>query len=287
MFDTGNKEGGTVVTQQVPDFKTALESYNKQVTDLSVQIKAGQQELAELIIEIGKAKVDLQMQYNQKVSSLDDQISVLSTQLIDMQARVDSLNQQIQDKQATKDSISLDFKTERERLDASWLELHKSIDDYKNANAQLEPDRQEIIKVKSGLEKQEHEFEVYKADILAKIAKDADAAIQNKADANKVQDDALAALTKLDGVIDQIARERAALDTELANSKPILALAEELARQKEQNVIDAKANSELAMQNQQDANEIKVARVAIHNSEVAVANREATVTQAEQKIIGG
>ena len=42
-----------------------------------------------------------------------------------------------------------------------------------------------------------------------------------------------------------------------------------------------------ALQNQSDINEIKVARIAIHNREQDVAAREEAVTQAETKIING
>ena len=71
-----------------------------------------------------------------------------------------------------------------------------------------------------------------------------------------------------------------------AAAEPILAQAATIQAQIDKNASDSAINSKNALQNQQDANEIAVARVALNNQKHDLDARQATLTAAEAKIGG-
>ena len=285
-FENGDKKGMTII-QNAPNFKDDLAKYTAQVEDIGVQIKAGQAELADLQVQLVQAKTDLQAQYDKRVGDLGNQISVLTQQLADLTLKSSALDTQIEDKQAILNNISLDNTAKQALLDSAWADFHKASADYVVAKKQLDDDVATLANLQAQFNTDKAVFETTKTAALADLAKqkaDADASVDA---ANKAKADALATLNAANDALSSLEAKQADLALKTQNAQVILDGADAVQKQADQNKIDAANNSAQALQNQSDINEIKVARIAIHNREQDVAAREETVTQAETKIING
>lgn len=286
MFDDGNKDKKTII-QNAPNFEDGLAKYNAQVEEISVQIKASQAELVDVMAKLEQARVDLQTQYARRTDDLGDQISILSQQLANLTLKSSALDKQIEDKQAVLNSISLDNTVKQQQLDTSWADFHKVSADYVVAKKQLDDDMSALADLQNQLNADHAAFEAYKAAALADLTKQkADADVSLNA-ASKAKADALVTLNAANDALSLLETKQAALALATQNAQALIERAAEVQEQADQNKIDANANSKQALQNQADINEIKVARIAIHNREQNVAAREEAVKQAETQIIGG
>ena len=284
-FDDG-KQVNVMVGQQLPNFKESMDNYYAQVKDIGTKIESAKNELADTLVKLNAARTALQAQYTARMADLDQQIVGLQAQIVDRQSVSSSLDKEITDKQAQRDAITLDFSNKQKELDAAWADYNKATADLQNGNAQLISDRTDVTAAQVSLRAAMDTFEEYKkktTDEIAKSASDAQALIQT---AVTQKADADAAISKAAVVSDLAIQAQTDLNTKLAVIQPLLDKAVAIQKQLDDATALNNATSVQAAQNQTDANQIAVARVALHNKEVELNSREQTIAAAEQKIGG-
>lgn len=271
---------------QAPDFSAALKKYNEQVADLGVQIKAAQAELTSTQGLIRIAEAAVAETYRTKLMDLEDAIANKQKELDRLMALKVDLDAQIAARELIRDSISNDNTLEQKRLDASWADFHANVAAFKETQAKLDVDRQEYQDIKTAFNSSvkifnDEQIEAEKT-LAARVA-----AVEETEDRAKVaQSNAFATLQEAKDALDKLERTKADLANQTEEARPILATAEELKRLAEELAIQRKANSAQALRNQQDINEIKVARVALNNQKHDLDARQASLEQAEQKLGG-
>jgi chromosome segregation ATPase len=285
-FENREPQGGVTIVP-TPDFEANLKAYNDQVEQLSTQIKAKQDALAAIQSEIDAQNANLQASYTAKIQSFEDQITSLQAEIVQAQARFDALVQAIKDKQAQFDAISLDFTAKQKLLDDSWADFHLRANQLLIDQKRLKSDQDALLANRAQLIADQSDFEnqkKFQQDYLDSLTKQASDAYTK---AGQVLADALVKQTKADADVATVTATQADLASKLAAVQPILAQADAIAAQKVQNDADTKKNEALALQNQTDANEIKVARVALNNAQVDFNNRLQTLQQAEAALKTG
>ena len=284
-FDSG-EQPGVAASLPTPDFKASLDAYYKQVETLGVKIKAANSELEGILTAISEAKSDLQAQYNRKVDSLGGEANALLLKVADLQSLSASLDQQIKEKQATKDSISLDNTAEQDRLRDEWRALNKSSEELGVYEKELALKNDQLLARQNKLSSDINSFESYKATELKAMAEEAKVAVALKSEAEVAKNDAAIILQNANDAIAKASQDKASLDLQVADANAILAKADEVKKQADANVEALKINSAQAFQNDKDANEIRVARVALNNLKQELNAREQMVALAEKNIGG-
>ena len=284
-FETGDKPVKTII-QTTPDFKKSLDDYHHRVNEMGVQIKTYSDELASVQAQLAQAKADLQAQYDKTVDSLGGDIKALQLKIVDLQVQSDTLSKEIQTKQDIKNAITTDNISEHQRLDASWTEFHVATEEYLKNKDKLDWETQSLLNANVQLEKLKSDFESYKASTLADLDQKIANANELMETAKSAQAEAASVLQKANSAIDDSIRQKNELQDALAKAEPIIARANEIQTQAEKNIATQAVNDAQALQNQKDIDQIKVARIALHNKEVELSAREQNVSQAEQKIGG-
>ena len=282
-FDEGRDK---TIVQQVPDFKKTLEDYHKRVEEMGADLKARSDELASVLAKLNQAKADLQAQYDKTVDSLGGDIKALQLKITDLQAQSDTLSKEIQDKQALKNAISLDNSKEQERLDSSWVEFHKAFDDYQTKVNEVNWAQESLFNANAQLEKAKDEFVKYKASTIADLDQKTALANTLMDDAKAKQADGISALQRVNDALTDLAQKKANLDEQIMKAQPLIDQAEDVRTQTEYNKTTQATNDAQALQNQKDAEQIKVARVALNNLKHELDAREATISAAEHNIGG-
>ena len=282
-FDMGKKDPVTALPQ-APDFTASMAAYTKMVEDLSVQIKAAQATLADLQNQITQAKLALQEQYKQRLSDVGNQLTVLQAQLVTLQAESDALDQQISDKQATLAGISLDNTAKQKALDDEWLAVQKSSADVATANQQLIAGQKALADAQDAFEAEKAAFEADKAIQLANIAAEKIKIADLQAKADTAQQEVAITLQQASSALADVQKASEDLDAKKAATAPILAQADAVTKQQAANAAQLALNSAQASRNDTDAQEIRVAKVALNNKEKELDARQQMIDLAEKKI---
>jgi chromosome segregation ATPase len=282
-FETGDKPIKTII-QQTPDFKQSLDNYHHRVNEMGVQIKTYADELASVQAKLAQAKIDLQAQYSKKVESLGIDIAILQSNITELQAQSDTLSKEIQTKQDLKNAISTDNITEHQRLNDSWAEFHLAVEAYLKDKDKVDWAQKSLFDANEQLNKMKSDFESLKASTLAGLDQKVAEANELMESAKIAQADAAGVLQKANTAIDNSTCQINELQDALAKATPILARADEIQALAEKNLKIQADNDAQALQNQKDADQIKVARVALNNLKHELDAREVTISAAEQKI---
>jgi predicted nucleic acid-binding Zn-ribbon protein len=282
-------EGNNVVTVgvQAPDFSAALEKYTEQVQEISVNIKTQQSVLDDIKAQIVLAQANLQAQYKAKISDLDNQITSMTAQLNDLQNQHQQWLDKIKSRQAQHDNISLNFSNQQDSIENAWVDFHQQVKSFLDQSAALTKAQSQLSLDQITLQNNQSDFEKQKAIQQADIDQKQQAATQALSEASAIKSDALSLQTQAQTLSDQANKALADLDSKVAAAQPVLAQADEVAKQKAQNDIDAKNNAAQAIQNQEDGNQIKVAKVALNNQQQEYNSRMQTLQQAEAALKGG
>ena len=284
-FEEGNRQIPATI-QQAPDFAAALAVYQNKVVDLGVQIKMATVELDEVNSRLSEVKAALQAQYDSKVADLGDQIRILEAVIEDLKGKVASLETQVKERQAAKDSISLDNSAESQRLKEEWSALHRSSAELANAEKANLAAAKENAEVHNTLIADKQEFETAKAKALEGIDSEEKRVNALSIEAEATLEQAIEKLQEANAALNKVAQDKAALDLQLADATQILLMGDEIRKLSAQNKADQEANSAAALRNQEDANQIKIARVALNNFKQQLDQRAKTLSEAEQKVGG-
>jgi chromosome segregation ATPase len=284
-FDDGVKSGQTVIVQTA-DFKKSLEQYQKQVEDFSIKIKDAQAELQETLVKLDKSKVDLQAQYAKQVSDLGDKIALLNSEAVDLQAKNTALDSQIKDKQETRDAIILDFTDKQRQVDEAWEAIKKSQSDMRDAEIVLGEDQAKVASGLAQLNADRKSFEAYKEEQTAILDQKEVAIETERKNAESDKSDAADLLRRSNEILNTTTQARVDLEARVVTAQGIIDQADDVQKKAEETAVLVKSTNKQALQNQQDATEIKVARIALNNLKQQLDAREQTLRQAEQAIGG-
>ena len=285
-YDDGNKKENVIIAQTA-DFKAAYAKYQEQVQSIHNQIEASQKELAQVMGSLAQAKAALMEQYSKKVTDMGSQIDVLQAQVDDLTVKIRALDIQIQDRQQTKDAINLDFTNQRVLIDTANADIKNKMDELSNMQKKFDSDAIVLSARQSDLEEAKKEFDSYRVkeltDVLTKIKE-----AQDKTEsANALITSAQANLKEARDAQLAINQAQSDLEAKTIVAQAVIDQAAAIKKKSDDADVQEQENSKLALQNQQDMNAIKVAKIAVSNREQSVAAREAAVAQAEIKIIGG
>lgn len=271
---------------EMPNFKDAYAAYEARVQEISISIKSGEAQLADILAKIDQAKINLQVQYDTKIASLEQKIADLHTTINILESDYSNVTLNLLEKQKERDSISLDF-TERETsITKSWGDFHKGVSELQVAQEKLVKDQTELEKSLASLDSEIKVFHEYKDNQVADIETQISINKQTK-DSLDLQKSANDAQTvSLQNMAADSEKRKLDLEKQVADVQLVLGQAAVISAQKAQNDTEAKRNADQALQNQTDATQIKVARVALNNQQQAIAAREQAVAQAEKKIGG-
>lgn len=283
-FDEGT---GNRPPIQAPDFEANLEVYNSKVANIGMQIKAQQAILDQINSDIVAAQFRLRAIAVEKSDVLDQQIKVKGQTIQDLQNQHEEWLAKIASRQAEHDSISLDFSNKQKQLDNAWVDFQVQLGNYQVQFQQLNEDQSVLTKRQTQLDIDKKAFELYQSTQTSLLAKQTAEADRLTAVANEKLTEANNKMSAAIDLANTTSVARINLTNELNAAQPILAQADIISAQKAQNDIDAKNNSSIALQNQEDANQIKVARIAVNNQQQELNSRAETLSQAEAALKGG
>jgi len=285
-FDNG--DNGDKAPYVMPaDFDKNLESYTEAVAHIGEKIKAGEVELSSLQSKIAQARVDLEAAYSNKIDTLETQIKSLTEGISGLEDQHDKLVVDIDAKQVQLGGISLDFSAKQKQLDDSWADFHTQANTLLLGQKQLKIDQDALTTERAQLTADQADFKGF-SEFNHKAVDELKAQAQATMDqAASVLADAHQKLTLANAAQDQADADKQTLANKLAAAQPILDQAAAIAAQKIQNDADAKINSAAALQNQTDANEIKIARVVLNNQNVDLNTRTQALQQAEAALAKG
>lgn len=282
-FENG---GGSIqVSIQPPDFTAALDTYNGMVADIGIEIKAKQQELSDLQDKITQTQLDLQTKYNTKVEDLGNKIKDLIYNSGELSIQIVGLEDEIKQRQQQRDAIILDFSEKQHDIEIQLAGIKKQSDDISDIQDRLDTETQELVSKQTVFAKEVSDFKVYKQDQTALLSQltDTITKAQNKIEA--VEKDQNLNVVILANKESDLADREKDLNIRLAAAQLILDQADNVAKQKSQNDSDAKSNTAIALQNQKDIEQIKVAQVVMNNKDQELKAREQMVSLAEKKIV--
>lgn len=284
-FDDGDKI--LVKEDNQPDFASNLARYTEQVEAISVDIKAAQQSLADINVQIEAAKVQRQGAYDLQIKDLDQQIADKTLKLQGMQTQHVDWVAKLKARQAEHDNISLNFSEDQKRLDDSWTAFRLNNSSLSDQQNQLKKDQAALLDQQNQLVINRQKFEDAKAVQQSAIDDMISDASEKQHDASNQLAAAILKASLVESATKDLGSKEADLAVKLAAAQPFLDLADAIAKQKAQNEIDAKNNSATALQNQEDYNQVRTAKIALNNNEQDYNSRMATLRQAEAALNGG
>lgn len=281
-FDTGDKVGQTVVTQ-APDFSASISKYNERVALLGQQIKDEQAKLQEVQEQIAQAEVDAQQGADQRRTELNAQMATI-------QAQIESLTQsekdwalKVQQRQEQHESIVLDFSNRERALTADMSQYQNGINALTDDQAKLAADQKSLINAQAQLATDRSTFETYTESVTAQaIARKHDMDAQQTSLDDQAHDIAVTA-ARVKAEQDQLSLDQEALKVKAELAVSIIAQSDAVAAQKRANDAQLAINSAAALKNDQDANQIRTAQVALNNLQQELNARQQMIALAEQK----
>jgi hypothetical protein len=281
-------ETQTPPSEPSPDFEAGLKTYTEQVESISLELKAKQAELGGVQKSIEDAKTQRQLVYQtQRIEPLEEQIKMLQQRVSDLQEEHNQWAIKTSARKLEHDAIVLDFSQKQKALDDSWADF------YKQAVKLLE-DQKVLQANRNTLAAEEAQFLKDQAAWTAQSQQEKIALAQSKKEADVIHEEASELLAQAtlqkkdvaDGAA-QLILDRQAFEDGVAAAQDLLTQADAVAKQKAQNEIDLKNNSAAALQNQNDAIQIKVARIALNNQEQEYNSRMQTLQAAEAALPKG
>lgn len=272
--------------QMAKNRQQALDDYNGQVIDINRQIKDANAILSQLNEAYAAREEDLNAMYIKKETDFNLKMSLVREQIDQMMNQSLILDTEIKEKQAQRDAISLDFAAQAEELNVKQQSISDQAKVLASAQLQLDSDRA----------------------VFAQIKEDSRAAAQSIADAldrrQKNLDEQQSSIDIASSEATRISRENIQKEQGLAqqvkdlqdlqvvvaqqqqDALGIIAQASDVQKQKVENEAVILNNTKQTEQNRRDADQIRVAKIALANKTQDVQQREQAVTQAEQKIGG-
>lgn len=282
-FDDGDK----VPLVDAPDFSQDISRYTEQVQTISIQIKSAQSILDDINSQIDVAKKQRQAAYNLQIKDLDQQIIDKTAKIQVMQAQHADWLAKINIRRGQHDNISLNFTEQQKVLDDAWVAFRLNNSGMATQQAQLKRDQNILADQQASLVIDRQRFEDTKA-VQQKSLDDQFGVLAAKEQGinNELSALSVKALVVENGskILDQ---KQIDIDAKLSAAQLILDQAETITKQKTQNEIDANNNSALALRNQQDYNQIQVAKVALNNQQQQYNSRMATLQAAEAALKQG
>lgn len=270
-----------------PDFVANLAAYEDQVKEISVTIKSAQSELHDINDQIVVAKTQLEAGYVAKIDAYEVQIKSHSENVQMLMRRQTELESAIQIQQQKHDGIVVDFSEKQKVIDATWMDFHQHAGELLAQQKQLKYDQDNLATGRAQLIVDQSTFETYKTQQMIQIEEELSTAA-------KVTDDAhvrMAAANSQSVLAEEagaaVTSAQAFLDAKIIAAQTLLAQADAVASQQAKNDSDQGINSANAVQNQLDANQIRVAKVALNNQQQEYNSRMLALQQAEAAIKGG
>lgn len=263
-----------------------IETYQTQVKDLNYQKEDLKIEIESLTAAITLKTVELNDLNAAKQKEFEAQVIELRQQIDQQLAQSASLDSEIKDKQAKRDSVLLDFSNQEQVLVDKQTSISQQAGIIAAARAQLDADIATFSKMKEDARAaaQSVSDALDKREAAISDRENAAGLQENKNTLDANENTLLAA--QLNARRIQIASDQKDLDIKIQDANLILAQADAIAKQKAINDA-ATANITIQVeQNRSDADQIKVAQIALANKTADIQRREQAVSQAEQQIGG-
>lgn len=271
-----------------PDFSGGIAEYTREVESISVTLRAKQEELLAVQKQINDAKALLQLQYQTtKIDPLETRVQNLQAQIDTLVAEHSQWVIKAEDRRKQFEGISLDFSSKQKALDDSWADFHVQAAQLMVDLKRLNSDEGALEINKANFAKDKVTWQDLKTSeqaVIEGMKKDTSTLL---AQATQIKSDADNKMAVSVVAVQDVEVQKADFLAKINAAQPLLDLADAISKQKTQNEADAKVNADAALQNQNDANQIKVAKIVLNNQQQDYNSRMQTLLAAEAALKTG
>lgn len=285
-YDTGEQQQAMVSPLQSDEAvrARALQAYQTKVDEIQKSINSASDELLKLATKIEARKDELQGLYATRVETLGTSLLQLTSDVSVLESKRDLIINDIERLEKTKASVLNGLAKKEIDLNSDRRVLNNEIKNIKDASLALNQDRLLFEKERADWVKRSQELNTVLANrekaVLAReqtVQSDAD---QLESISAKLE----GRLVENTGILKKIEVEKTALIQKQAELAPVIATAAIVSAQAAKNEAQTKELKDWYEQNLKDAQEVKVAKIAISNQQADLNIRQKAIQDAEKRI---